>query len=171
MAPPGPAGVEWSMGNAPTRALVDVVKETLMNTLTRRGSNSLFDEFFRDFAPGFFVQPLHGDPLPAQIRLDVHEGRDAFEVQAEIPGVKKEDIQINLEGNVLTLQAEVRQEDSQTAEGRLVRNERYFGSVSRTLRLPADIDEAQAKARYENGVLKLTLPKKAGGRSQRLTVE
>lgn len=142
-----------------------------MNGLIRRGSNNLIDEFFRDFTPGFFVQPLHGDPLAAQIRVDVQEGKDAFEVQAEIPGVKKDDIHVNLDGNVLRLQAEVRQEDSQSEEGRVVHKERYYGSVFRTLQLPADIDEAKAKARYENGVLKLTLPKKAGGRLQRLTVE
>lgn len=99
-----------------------------MNGLMRRGSNNLLDEFFREFTPGFFVQPLHGDPLPVQIRVDVQEGKDAIVVQAELP-------------------------------------------VARTLQLPADIDEAKAKARYENGVLKLTLPKKAGGRLQRLTVE
>jgi HSP20 family protein len=146
-------------------------KENTRNALTRRGSNSLFDDFFRDFAPGFFVQPLHGDPLPTQIRLDVQERDGAFEVQAEIPGVKKEDIEIDLNGNVLSLRAEVRQEDSQSREGRMMCKERYYGSVSRSVQLPAEIDESQAKARYENGVLKLTLPKKAGGRSQRLSIE
>lgn len=141
-----------------------------MNALTRRGS--LFDEFFRDMSPGYFVQPLHGDPLPSQIKLDVQERAGAFEVQAEIPGVKKEDIQVELDGNMLTLQAEVRQEDRQEGEGRALRTERYYGSVARTVQLPMEVDEAQAKARYENGVLKLTLPKKADTRSQRrVTVE
>ena len=79
-----------------------------MNALTRRGG--LFDEFFRDFAPGYFIQPLHGDPLPAQIKLDVQERDGAFDVQAEIPGVRKEDIRVEIDGNVLSLQAEVRQE-------------------------------------------------------------
>lgn len=142
-----------------------------MNALTRRSSQSLFDDFFRDFAPGFFVQPLHGEPLPAQIKVDVQERDGAFEVQAEIPGVKKEDIHVELDGNIVSLQAEVRQEDRQQQGGRVVRSERYHGSVSRSFQLPADVDESQAKARYENGLLTLTLPKKPGGRGQRLTVE
>jgi hypothetical protein len=88
-----------------------------MNALTRRGG--LFDEFFRDFSPGYFVQPLHGDPLPGQVKLDVRESEGAFEVQAEVPGVKKEDIQVEVDGNVLSLRAEVRQEDgTEGGEGR-----------------------------------------------------
>jgi HSP20 family protein len=143
-----------------------------MNALTPRRSSSLFDEFFRDFSPGFYVQPLHGDPLPQQIKMDVKEREGAYEIQAEIPGVKKEDIRVDLDGNVLSLQAEIKQEDRQEKEGgKMMRSERYYGSVSRSIALPADIDEAGAKARYENGVLTLTLPKKSGGKRQRLTVE
>lgn len=138
-----------------------------MHALTRRSSHSLLDDFFRDMSPGFFIQPLHGDPLPAQIRLDIQDRGDAIEVQAEIPGVKKEDIRVELEGDVLMLQAEVRQEDAQQGAGRALRSERYYGSVSRAVQLPADVDESKAKARYEDGVLKLTLPKRADGRSQR----
>ena len=144
-----------------------------MNALIKRKTHtpSFFDEFFRDFAPGFFIQPLHGDPLPAQIKLDVHERDDAFELQAEIPGVKKEDIQVEIDGNVVSLQAEVRQEDSKK-EGRSIRSERYYGSVSRMVQLPTDVDETKAKAKYDNGVLRLVLPKKADTRSQRrLTIE
>lgn len=139
-----------------------------MNALMKRKTQtpSLFDEFFRDFAPGFFIQPLHGDPLPAQIKLDIHERDDAFELQAEIPGVKKEDIQVEIDGNVVSLQAEVRQEDSRK-EGRSIRSERYYGSVSRMVQLPTEVDETKAKAKYENGVLRLMLPKKADARSQR----
>ena len=137
-----------------------------MNALTRRGG--LFDEFFRDFSPGYFVQPLHGDPLPGQVKLDVQEGEGAFEVQAEVPGVKKEDIQVEVDGNVLSLRAEVRQEDAtEGGEGRPLRRERYYGAVARTVQLPADVDESQCKARYENGVLRLTLPKKVQAKVQR----
>jgi HSP20 family protein len=140
-----------------------------MNALTtqrRSQSPSLFDEFFRDFAPGFFIQPLHGDPLPAQIKLDLQERDDAFELEAELPGVKKDDVHVEIDGSVVSLQAEVRQEDSKK-QGRAVRSERYYGSVSRMVQLPAEVDEGKAKAKYDNGVLRLTLPKKAGTRSQR----
>jgi len=87
-----------------------------MNALTRRGG-SLFDDFFRDFSPGYFIQPLHGEPLPSQIKLDLQERDGAFEVQAEIPGVKKDDIRVEVNGDMLTLQAEVKQEDARPARG------------------------------------------------------
>ncbi|HEY0824484.1 MAG TPA: Hsp20/alpha crystallin family protein [Ramlibacter sp.] len=139
-----------------------------MNALTRHRSHGpgLLDDFFRDFAPGFFIQPLHGDPLPTQIRLDVRERDDAFELEAEIPGVKKDDIQVEIDGNVVSLRAEVRQQDSKT-QGRSLRSERYYGSVSRAVQLPTDVDESRCKAKYDEGVLRLTLPKKADSRSQR----
>jgi HSP20 family protein len=142
-----------------------------MSSLISRGG--LFDDFFRDVAPGFYVKPLHGDPLPSpgQIKMDVKENGTAYTVQAEIPGVSKEDIHVSIEGNRVTLQAEVRQLDTQTKDDQLLRSERYFGSVSRGFQLPQDIDQSQAKARYDNGVLTLTLPKKQGGKSQRLRIE
>jgi HSP20 family protein len=155
-----------STGGGVGAALWKLDKEDTMNALTRRGG--LFDEFFRDFAPGYFIQPLHGDPLPAQIKIDVQEREGAFDVQAEIPGVRKEDIRVDIDGSMLSLQAEVRQEDRQEGgEGRPLRNERYYGAISRTVQLPAEVDEAQAKAKYENGVLRLTLPKKQETKAQR----
>ena len=142
-----------------------------MNTLMTRGS--LFDDFFKDVAPGFFIKPLHGDPLPSasQIRIDVKETDKEFTVQAEIPGVAKEDIHVSVDGSIVTLRAEIRQEDRQTEGEKVLRTERYHGEVSRSFQLPADIDEANAKARYDNGVLSLTLPKKVSNAPQRLTVE
>jgi len=142
-----------------------------MNPLISRGS--LFNDFFRDVTPGFYIKPLHGEPLPSpeQIKMDVKENDNSYTVQAEIPGVSKEDIQVSIEGNMVTLSAEVKQLDTQTKDDRLLRSERYFGSVSRGLQLPQDIDQAQAKAKYDNGVLTLTLPKKQGGSSQKLRIE
>lgn len=133
----------------------------------------LFDDFFNDFAPGFFVKPLHGDPLPtaAQIKIDVKESGGAYTVQAEVPGVAKEDINVSIDGNVVTLSAEVKQHDSQSEGEKVLRTERYYGAVSRSFQLPVDIDQAAAKARYDNGVLTLTLPKKAASGTQRLTIE
>ncbi|MBS3911018.1 MAG: Hsp20/alpha crystallin family protein [Hydrogenophaga sp.] len=140
-----------------------------MNGLMTRGS--LFDDFFKDVAPGFYVKPLHGDPLPAQIKVDVKETPDAYLVQAEVPGVPKDDIQVTVEGNVVTLRAEVKQQDAQHRDEKLLRSERYFGAVSRSFQLPVDIDQANAKARYEHGVLSLTLPKKSASGGQRLAIE
>jgi HSP20 family protein len=142
-----------------------------MNALIPRGGNNMFDEFFREFAPGFFVRPLHGDRLPSQIKLDVQEADGAFKVQAEIPGVKKDDIQISIDRDVVSLRAEVQQQDRQTEAGKVVHSERYYGAVSRSFQLPAEVDESKAKARYENGLLTLTLPRKEGAHSRRIAIE
>ena len=142
-----------------------------MNSLVTRGS--LFDDFFKDIAPGFYVRPLHGDgvPTPSQIKVDVKETDGSYTVQAEVPGVPKEDIHVSIEGNVVSLRAEVRQHDQKTEGEKVLRSERYFGSVARSFQLPVDVDAAQAKAKYDNGVLTLTLPKKQGGNAQRLSIE
>ena len=143
-----------------------------MNALMTR--SGLFDDFFRDVAPGFYVKPLHGDslPTPAQIKVDVKESAEAYTVQAEIPGVPKEDIQVAVDGNVVTLRAEIKQQDSKTQDEKVLRSERYYGAVSRSFQLAMDVDQAQAKAKYDNGVLTLTLPKKlATSGAQRLTIE
>jgi HSP20 family protein len=147
-------------------------KEKIMNALMTRGG--LFDDFFRDVAPGFYIKPLHGDalPTPAQIKVDVKETGDAYTVQAEIPGVPKEDIQVAVDGNVVSLRAEIKQQDSTGQDEKTLRSERYFGAVSRSFQLASDIDQSQAKAKYDNGVLTLTLPKKAAmSGAQRLTIE
>ncbi|MBS0508330.1 MAG: Hsp20/alpha crystallin family protein [Proteobacteria bacterium] len=142
-----------------------------MNALVGRGS--LFDDFFKDFAPGFYVRPLHGDalPEPSQIKIDVKEDDAAYTVHAEVPGVPKEDINVSIDGNVVSLRAEVRQHDQKKDGEKLLRSERYYGSVARSFQLPLEVDAAQAKARYDNGVLTLTLPKKQGNKTQRLAIE
>lgn len=143
-----------------------------MSSLIPRGS--LFDDFFRDVSsPGFFIKPLHGEALPdpATIKIDVKENDGAYTVSAEIPGVKKEDIQVAVEGGLVTVSAEVKQEDVQKKDDKLLRSERYYGSVSRSISLPQDVESAQAKAKYDNGVLTLTLPKKQGSGGQRLRIE
>jgi HSP20 family protein len=142
-----------------------------MSALMNRGN--MFDEFFRDIAPGFYVKPLHGDPLPTpeKIRVDVKENDKAYTVQAEVPGVAKDDIHVSLDGNIVTLRAEVKQQDSQAKDEKVLRTERYYGAVSRSFQLPMEIDQSQAKAKYDNGVLTLTLPKKLSGGSQRLVID
>ena len=132
---------------------------------------SLFDDLFHDMASGFYIRPLHGDPLPSRITLDLRESDGGYLLQAELPGVAKEDIHVSLEGNVVSLRAEVRQHDQQTDGEKVLRSERYFGQVARSFALPADVDASQAKAKYDNGVLTLTLPKKQASNAQRLHIE
>ena len=134
-------------------------------------SRSFFDEFFNDAAPAFYVKPLHGEGLPAQIRVDVKETPEAYTLQAEVPGVSRDDIQVNVDGKLVTLRAEIKQQDGQSEGGKLLRSERYYGAVSRSFQLPVDVDNSAARAKYENGVLQLTLPKKTAGAAQRLTIE
>lgn len=138
--------------------------------LSRR---SLLDDFFRDMSPGFYVRPLHGEPLPdpVQIKIDVKENEQAYTVHAEVPGVAKEDIHVSLDGATVSLSAEVKQHDAQTQDDKLLRSERYFGAIARSFQLPQEIDQSQARAKYDNGVLTLTLPKKRGGGTQALKIE
>lgn len=143
-----------------------------MNKLSPFVSHGLFDELFRDVNPGYFIKPLHGDGLPTQIKVDVKENPNEFIVEAEIPGTSKENIQVNIEGNVVTVRAEISQVDSQNKDDKLLRSERYYGEVSRSFQLPVDIDESTSKARYENGVLTLNLLKKQKqGGGQRMIIE
>ena len=135
--------------------------------------SSLFDDFFKDMAPGFFVRPLHGDPLPSpsQVRVDVRETDGAYEVTAEIPGVDKKDIHVHVDGNVVTLNAEIHQADEQREGEKLLRCERYYGAVSRSFQLPVTVDESRTTAKYENGLLTLTLPKQETQSSRRIAIE
>ncbi len=142
-----------------------------MANLAPFGGRNLFDELFRDFSPGYYVKPLHGDPLPAQIKVDVNDTKEAFTVKAEIPGVKKDDIHVSIDGAVVTISAEVKQEDRQTKDDQVLRSERYYGTVSRSFQLPQDVDAGKAKAKYESGVLHLTLPKKAQANARRLAID
>ena len=142
-----------------------------MTALISRGS--LLEDIFRDIAPGFYVKPLHGQalPSPAQIKIDVKEADNQYVVHAEVPGVSKDDIHVSVEGNVVTLRAEVKQHDEQVKDEKVLRSERYYGAVARSFQLPVDLDQSQAKAKYDNGVLTLTLPKKVAASVQRLAIE
>ena len=132
-----------------------------------------------DFFRGFFVRPVDfgGGPVAnmgtdaPQMRVDVKENADGYEVHAELPGMKKEDIHVHIDGPVVSISAERKQEKEVKDGEKVLRTERYYGEVSRSFQLPSDIDEANAKARYDNGVLCLTLPKKISSAPQRLTVE
>lgn len=126
-----------------------------------------FDDLFR----GFFVRPVEMNaPDTPAIKMDVTEQQNTFVVHAELPGVKKEDIHVQVEGNQVMITAEVKQE-KETKEGdRVLRSERYYGQVSRSFQLGHDIDESQAAAKFNDGVLELTLPKKIASASKRLHI-
>ena len=134
---------------------------------------SIFDEFFRDFPLGYSIKPLHGDPLPApaQFKVEIKENNDDIVVQAEIPGVDKDDIDITIEGDRLTIGAEIRQYDADTENDKVLHSERYYGSVQRSFSLPSDVVKEDAQADYRNGMLVLTLPKSQKNASKKIPVK
>jgi HSP20 family protein len=139
-----------------------------MNQLTSYDpfADSGIDELFR----GFF-RPVRVEKSPATIKMDVTEQDNAYLVKAEIPGVGKEDIQVAIEGNQVTIGAEVKREKDVKDGERVLRSERYYGSVYRGFTLPVEVDEAASNAKYENGVLELKLAKKAPQAGRKLTVQ
>jgi HSP20 family protein len=128
-----------------------------------------FDDLFR----GFFrpVRSGGGDGTRAAIRVDVTESDNGYTVHAEVPGVKKDEIHVGIEGNQVTIAAEVKREFDAKEGERVLRTERYFGSVYRSFTLPAEIDEASSTAKYDNGVLELKLAKKPAAAGRKLTVQ
>ena len=134
---------------------------------------SFFDEFFRDFPFGYSITPLHGEPLPSpdKIKVEVKENGDNVLVQAEIPGVRKDDINVSVDGNVVTIRAEVKQYDADREDEKVLHSERYYGSVQRSFSLPVAVKQAKAKAKYEDGILTLTLPKESPGKTKKIAVE
>lgn len=130
-----------------------------------------FDELFDELSKGFFVRPFAqpGEP-ELKMKIEVKEGDKAYTVRAEVPGVKKEDIQIDVTGAQVSISAEVKQEKEEKQGERVLHSERYYGMLSRSFTLPADVDSQAAKAEYKDGVLELTLPKKSSAQSKRLTI-
>ncbi len=133
---------------------------------------SLFDEMFRDFPLGYSVAPLHGDPLPnpSKIKIDVKENGDNLVVHAEMPGVSKDAIDVSVDQNVLTISAEVSQYDADEENDKVIHSERYYGSVQRSISLPAEVSIDDASAKYEDGILVLTLPKVAKDAKRKISV-
>ena len=133
-----------------------------------------FDPFgdIDDLFKGFFVRPMQLEGQPQmQIRMDVKEDDNAYTVHADIPGVKKEDIHVSIEGNQVSISAETKVEKEEKKGEKVLRSERYVGKVARSFTLAPDIDEAKAQAKYNDGVLELTLPKKAVSAAKKLAIQ
>ena len=126
------------------------------------------DELFR----GFF-KPVRweGAPAPVMIKMDVAETPDGYLVHAEMPGVTKEDINVSIEGNQVTIAAEVKRETEKKEGDRVLRSERYFGNVYRSFTLPAELDEPKCEATYDKGILELKLVTKAATPGKTLQIK
>ena len=125
------------------------------------------DDTFRALMRPWRLGTLDAAP---RIKIDLAEKDGSYLVKAEIPGVRKEDIDVRIEGNQVSLSAEVNKQSEEKKGGRVIRSERYQGYVSRTFSLGANVDQAKASAKYENGVLELVLPKRDSTEGKRLTV-
>jgi HSP20 family protein len=146
-----------------------IMKERTMANITRYDPfGDLFDDIFR----GFVVGPVGFEAAGSvrRMKIDVAEQNGEYKVLAELPGVKKEDIKVNIDGDEVSITAESRAERDEKDGERVLHSERYFGKVARAFRLNQEIDEARASAKYSDGVLELTLPKKATAAAKQLTI-
>ncbi len=126
------------------------------------------DDMMKEFS---LMPGMRGYEAEPRIRMDVEETDKDYVVKADIPGMKKEDIKVAIEGNTVSIQAQTTVEQEQKEGGNVVRRERYLGQQYRSFTLPQEIDEQGAQAEYENGVLKLSLPKKSGSISKTLSIK
>lgn len=133
-----------------------------------------FDDSFDDLLRGFFIRPMAfegGQTQPAQIRMDVKEDEASYTVHAEIPGVSKEDIQVGIDGNQVSISAEVKRRTEQKEGGRVLKTERFYGKAARSFSLASEVDAGGAQAKYTDGVLELVLPKKTAATSKQVTIQ
>ena len=129
------------------------------------------EDAFDDLFHGVFMRPVHMDgQKDVQIKMEVKENDKDYTVHAEIPGVKKDDIHVTIDGNQIAISAEVKNEKEVKEGEKVLRSERYYGKVSRSFSLGQDVDESASQAKYNDGVLELVLPKKTAAASKRLTI-
>lgn len=146
----------------------------MANNLMRFDPFSPFSEIarfepFRDIEEmmkDFRMKPLFRDiETEPRIRMDVSETDKDYLIKAEIPGVKKEDIKVAIEGNHVSISAEIKKMSEEKAGETVVRSERYYGKQYRSFTLASEVDDTKADAKYQDGVLELSLPKKAGSKT------
>ncbi len=123
-----------------------------------------FEPLWKDVAMGALPEP---EPM---MRVDVAETPEGYTLKAEMPGVKKEDVAVSVDGNTVSITAETKREKEEKEGEKVLRRERYVGAVSRTMTMPAELDLDRAEATFENGVLTLTLPKAPGGVARKLPI-
>ena len=144
-----------------------------MSNIVRRDPFAI-EDMLDDLFKGYLVRPLRrGGEMPElrMIKMDVKEGDKDYTVHAELPGVNKEDIHVTVEGNTVAISAEVKKTSEEKEGDKVLRSERYYGRVSRSLALEQPVDESRATAKFDNGVLELVLPKTAATPTRRLTIE
>ena len=133
-----------------------------------------FGELVDDIFKGFLVRPVAYNgadtPLP-RMKVDVAEKNGAYVVTAELAGVRKDDIKVTVDGAQVTLEAEVKREREASQDERVLHTERVFGKVTRSFTLPQELDDEKVEAKYRDGILELTLPKKAAAQRKQITIQ
>jgi HSP20 family protein len=145
----------------------------MSNLLVRRRSDPWMpavDDFFGDFWTRFGMPRVMETPALGRALMDVVDKGEAFEVKIDMPGVKKEDINVSIDGERVTISAETKEEKEVKNGDKVLHTERYMTSYARSFELPTQVSDANADAHYEDGVLTLTLPKRAPTASQRLAI-
>lgn len=141
----------------------------MVGVVRREAAGDVFDDFFR----GFFVKPMGYERSESVrgMRLDVTEQAGSYSVHAELPGAKKEGIQVKIDGDTVSILAEVRSQKEVKDGERVVHTERRYGKFARTFSLGQDLDSERTEARFVDGVLELTLPKKTVESARQITIQ
>ena len=157
------------MNNVIKSSQSNVVRQTPL----RRFIPNLFTEFFDDFqTPSLYTRPLLSEAFEPQIKIDISERPKEYIIRAEIPGAKKEDIHVSIEGGYVNISAQTASStEERSTDERIIRNECYYGSSSRGFQLPTEVMREKAKASYDNGVLQLILPKTNGSTSHEIEIK
>lgn len=145
-----------------------IPRSPLLSNITRFDPFSNVEELLK----GFGMRPFSTETeTPSLIKIDLTENDTAYTVHAEIPGMKKEDVKVQVDGNRVSISAETKQEKVEKEGERVICRECYQGSSYRSFTLGSDVDESKAQAKFENGVLELTLPKKNGKTAKQLEIK
>lgn len=147
--------------------MANIARFDPLNELARMNPFSEFDNLFK----GFMVRPVfQGLTAAPQMKLEVTEDDKAYTIKAEIPGVKKEDIHISVDGSLVSISAEVKKETEKKEGEKVVHSERYYGQVARSFTLDKEVEQGAAQAKYTDGVLEAVLPKKPGSKATKISI-
>jgi HSP20 family protein len=134
--------------------------------------NRPFRDLFEELSKGFFSPARFLErESQAGIKLDVTENDKEYTVRAEIPGAKKDDVKVTVDGNHVSISAEIKKEKEAKEGEKVLHRESYYGSAYRSFMLDQEVNEAEVKAKYSDGVLTLTLPKKPGTRAKQVSID
>jgi HSP20 family protein len=147
--------------------MANITRFDPFNELARFDPFMDMNEFFKGFPLRSLTRDFEYEP---KMKMDVSEADASYLVKAEIPGVNKNDIHISVDGNLVSISAEVKKEKEEKKDEKIIRSERYYGQVSRSFTLSGEVDADKVQAKYSDGVLEVTLPKKANGKKKSITV-